>query len=186
MSFTADEYFSVDPPAFLWQAKVRSGPFTLLRARDKYTDGKGNMLIMLLSLLPIVNEKGKELDQGALLRYLGEMVWFPSAFLSDYIKWDAMDSCSARATITVKDVSATGVFHFDDEEKIAGFTALRYRSVNGKYSQDKWSTPVSEYKEINGLFLPTRGEAIWKLESGDFSYFKGNLAGIDYNWHQPY
>ena len=47
-----------------------------------------------------VDAKGKEIDQGALLRYLGEIVWVPSAALSDYITWEEMDSTTARATMS--------------------------------------------------------------------------------------
>lgn len=186
MSLRAEEYFSVDPPAFLWNAKVRVGLLPLLRARDSYIEGKGNMLISFLSIITTVNARGEELDQGALLRYLGEMVWFPAAFLNDNIEWEEIDTGSVRATIKIEGKTATAVFHFDEESRITGFTALRYRSVNEKYSLDKWFIKLKNYKEINGIRVPTHCEAIWKLEEGDYSYFKAKITNINYNRHEPY
>jgi hypothetical protein len=186
MPFTAEEYFSVEPPGFLWHAKARFALLPLLHARDIYTEGKGNMLISFLSMIPVVNAYGKELDQGALLRFLGEMVWFPSAFLSDYIEWEAINSSSARARITSGEESASALFRFDKEDEIVEFITERYRSTNGKFSLDKYSTLLKDYKEINGIRVPTLVEAMWKLESGEFRYFKCRLTRIDYNKHYLY
>jgi hypothetical protein len=186
MPFTAEEYFTVEPPAFLWHAKARFALLPLLHSRDMYTEGKGNMLITFLSMIQVVNAHGKELDQGALLRFLGEIVWFPSAFLSNYIEWEAIDSSRARATITSGEESASALFRFDKEDEIVELTAERYLSMNGHYSLDTWSTLLKDYKEINGIRVPTLVEAMWKLESGEFRYFKCRLTRIDYNKHYLY
>jgi hypothetical protein len=34
------------------------------------------------------------------------------------------------------------------------------------------------------LGIPTKGEAIWKLNSGDFSYIRAEITDIEYN--NPY
>jgi len=45
----------------------------------------------------------------------------------------------------------------------------------------RWLPFGSEYKGINGFRIPTRGEAIWNLDSGDFSYIKVEITDIEYN-----
>src|SRR2546425_13007025 len=40
---------------------------------------------------PTGNAHGSEMDQGELQRYLLEMAWFPTAWLSDAIEWQALD-----------------------------------------------------------------------------------------------
>ena len=35
-NITAVEYFSVDPPAFVWMGKMAAGPFSIISARDSY------------------------------------------------------------------------------------------------------------------------------------------------------
>jgi len=50
-----------------------------------YRDGKGNMQIKLGTIFPIANATGEEMDQGSMMRYLNEMMWFPTAFLRENI-----------------------------------------------------------------------------------------------------
>jgi len=40
---------------------------------------------------------------------------------------------------------------------------------------------MADYKEINGITIPTKVEVIWKLEKGEFSYAKFNVKKIEYN-----
>ncbi|MBZ0241803.1 MAG: hypothetical protein K8F24_01190, partial [Bacteroidales bacterium] len=85
---TAEQYFSIQNPAFVWKVKMNMPPFIKIAGRDKFVDGKGEMLIKMFSLLNIVNEKGVKMDEGTLQRYLAEIVWFPSAALSPFITWE--------------------------------------------------------------------------------------------------
>ena len=52
-------------------------PLMAVVGRDKYVNGRGEMLIKILGLLPVVDARGPEMDQGTMLRYLAEMTWFP-------------------------------------------------------------------------------------------------------------
>ena len=52
-----------------------------LVGRDKYVNGRGNRLIKALSAVPVVNAADAKTEQGTLLRYLGEICWFPAAAL---------------------------------------------------------------------------------------------------------
>lgn len=46
---------------------------------------------------------------------------------------------------------------------------------------EQWETLAGEYREINGVRIPVKAEAVWKLRSGDFSYFRGEITEIAYN-----
>ena len=54
------------------------------------------MLIKAASLVTVADAKGKEIDQGEMVRYLSEMTWFPSTFLEDNVSFEAVDARSAR------------------------------------------------------------------------------------------
>jgi hypothetical protein len=97
MPVVAEQYFSVNPPGFVWSVNARMKGVLPIAGRDRYADGHGHMLIKLASLLTVADGVGAEIDQGAMLRYLGEIVWFPSAALSDSVSWEAIDERSARA-----------------------------------------------------------------------------------------
>lgn len=49
-------------------------PLLFFLGRDKFEAGRGDMLIQLNALFTVVNEQGEKIDEGALQRYLGEMV----------------------------------------------------------------------------------------------------------------
>lgn len=181
MPAKAEQYYTVDPPAFIWYGIVKFLPLLGIVGRDKFHEGKGHMLIKLLSLFTVVDAKGLEIDQGALVRYFSEIIWFPTAYLSDFISWEPIDAKSARGTIKIHGMAASAVFHFNDDGQLTNFVAKRYWSADGEYVLETWSTPILEYAEINGIMVPVKGEAVWNLSSGDFSYFKVEITDIEYN-----
>jgi hypothetical protein len=117
------------------------------------------------------------------MRYFNEMQWFPSSLVSGNVAWEAIDANSARSTLTDRGMSVSATFYFDDEGKITNFIAERGRSTDGgTLVHTKWSTPISEYRTYgNGLRLPSKGEAIWHLDSGDYSYIKLEITDVEYN-----
>ncbi|GAB6098177.1 hypothetical protein JCM16358_00560 [Halanaerocella petrolearia] len=181
MPAEAEQYFTIDQPAFIWKVKVKMHPLLYITGRDKYYKGKGKMLIKLLSLINVADSKGKEVDQGSLLRYLGEMVWFPTAALSSYVDWEEIDSNSARATMSYGEITASAVFKFNEKGEVENFTCQRYMVTDGKPTLETYSVPLGNYKELDGIRVPTEGRAIWKLKSGDFSYYKMEVTEVEYN-----
>ena len=182
MPVEAEQYFRVDKPGFIWQARVKMAPLVYLTGRDKYYEGKGQMLIKALSLINIVNSSGMEMDQGSMLRYLAETIWFPTAALSDYIKWEEIDSHSARATMTYGGTTASGIFTFNDQGEPVKFTAKRYRETGGKYELTDWGGKnLTEFRKFNGIRIPVRGEVFWKLTTGDFDWYQWEITDIKYN-----
>src|SRR5437763_13949230 len=99
LPMVAEQYFTTTPPAFLWHATVLLFPFVSISATDRFSDGHGNMRIKLLSVIPMGNASGSEMDQSEMQRYLAEMIWFPTAWLSDAIEWQAIDAHSVKATM---------------------------------------------------------------------------------------
>jgi hypothetical protein len=171
----------VQPPAFLWHGVIKQNPLLPISARDCFSNGHGSLRVKLLSFITVVDAHGPETDQGELLRYLSEIVWFPTAWLSDAIEWQALDERSARATIRHSGVTASAVLFFNEQDQLTRLTAQRYRLINGQCVLEQWETRGGEYREINGVRIPVKAEALWKLRSGDFSYFRGKITEIAYN-----
>lgn len=182
MPSVAEQYFTTDKPGFIWKTKVEMNPLIFLSGRDKYYQGRGQMLIKLMSLIPVVDYKSEEMDQGTLLRYLGETVWFPTGVLNDYIEWKEVDSNSARATMSYGGITASGVFHFNDKGQPTKFTCKRYYAgPDGNYSLEDYVVAVDEYREMDGIMIPVKGRAMWELESGTFTYYKLEITEVEYN-----
>ncbi len=185
MSMSAEQYFVTDSPSFLWLASIDYG-MTHIAGRDKYYNGKGNMLIKMASLITVANANGKETDQGTMLRYLSEIQWFPSAALSPFIVWEPIDPLTAKATINYMGMSVTGTFFFNNDGDVVAFEAKRYMEQKGKYSLETWYVPVSEYRVFEGVRVPSKGSAIWKLRTGDFNWFNWEITEMDYNKMEVY
>ena len=47
--------------------------------------------------------------------------------IAHYIKWVAIDSTSAKATVTYNDVSGSVVFHFNEQGRLKSCTADSYK-----------------------------------------------------------
>ena len=187
MNIQAKQYYSVNPPCFIWIAYMKVFGLPLVRVRDYYMEGKGNILVKALSFFTIANSSGKDMDQGAMMRYLNEMMWFPSAFLGKNVSFESIDSNSARVTLKDMGKSVTATMYFDDEGKLTNFTAPRYRDMgNNKFKLENWSTPIREYGEFEGLKLPIKGSAVWNLKESDLEYIDLTITDLKYNPDGPY
>ncbi len=179
ISVEADQYYTVEPANFIWLAKMKIGP-VWIAARDRYQSGKGNMLIKILSAVPLFNSLGPEIDHASLLRYLSELPWLPTAMLSDNITWTEHDDRAAEATITNGGVSASGVFHFNRDDEITEFTSPgRFRTDTGKNTP--WSGTFSNYQTLDGVRIPLEGKAIWNEAGGNFEYFHVKIERAEFN-----
>jgi len=177
---TAHQLTRIDSPGFLWQVEVKMNPLLWMRGRDSYQAGKGSMNIWLNSLIPVVREVGPKIDEGAMQRFLGEMVWFPQQALQPYIEWEAIDAKSARATMTWGGISASGVFTFEKNGDFMRFEALRYYGADKDGERIPWILTVQDYEVFEGVRVPSKLEASWELDSGHWTWLKMEVKSIHY------
>ncbi len=180
-SAKAYQYTTIGVPSFIWVVDVTMNSLLWFEGRDRFADGKGEMLIKLNSVINVVNEKGEKLNEGALQRYLGEMVWFPSLALSPYITWKEVDNNTATATMEYKGTKGSGTFYFNSEGDFVKFTALRYMGNSPDAQRYEWVLVVEDYKTFEGIKVPSKMTATWKLESGDWTWIKLEIVDIKYN-----
>jgi len=185
MPMNAEQYFTVNQPAFVWHARIDAGMMHIA-GQDVYANGKGHMLIKAASIVPVADATGDETDQGTMLRYLAETEWFPSAALSPYIKWEQLNDSVAKAIMTYGGMSVTGNFTFNTNGDITKFEALRYMEQNGRYTLETWVVPVTEWGVFDGIRIPIKGHTIWKLRTGDFDWFRWEITDIEYNRRTTY
>lgn len=180
MRVEAEQCISTNPPGFIWIADVKSS-FMYFYGRDKYENGRGHMFIKLFSLIPVVDARGKEIDQGALLRYLGEIVWHPSSALSDYISWEEINSTAAKATMSYGGATASGTFKFDENGDFVSFEADRYYYRKEGSTLERWViTAEKNYGEFEGIRIPVNLSVTWKLER-DFTWYRLEITEVEYN-----
>ncbi|MGI9584340.1 MAG: DUF6544 family protein [Acidimicrobiia bacterium] len=181
LRFTAAEQYTLDPPSFRWEAALRVAGVGVGRAIDSLDHGRGRMHVRVLGLFTAVDATGPEMDQGSVMRWLNETMWFPAVWATDTIKWEPIDRHRARATVAVAGLEATAVFHFDEHGRLVNFTADRYRDDHGVFAMTPWSTPLSDHRRFNGVELPAAGSALWTLDDGDFEYIQIDVSSIRYS-----
>lgn len=111
------EWYATAKPGFLWSARGTLMGFLWVKARDKYVNGSGSMLIRFLSSVTLGDASGPEIDQGAALRWLGETPLCPAAFLSPALRWEPRDSDSVRVTLEDSGHAVTGVLHVNEKAR---------------------------------------------------------------------
>lgn len=181
LPLTAEQYFTTSPPGFVWHARVRPLPFLNISVTDRFVNSHGRLQAKLSSLISMADAKGPEVDQGELLRYLAEMIWFPTAWLSQYIEWKEIDEHSAQTILRHVSLTVAAVLHFDERGQVVQITAERYREEDGKFILRPWSGQVEDYREVGGMMIPMKAEVSWHLESGDFTCFRAEITEIEYN-----
>lgn len=177
MPFTAEEVFTTDPPGFVWKTTMRMAPGLSIVGRDAYVGGRGSIDMRLLGLVPAARASGSDMDQGALLRYLNETMWFPAAALSRHIAWEPVDANSARATMRFAGVTGEAAFVFDNAGRPVDMAARRQDLARGRL--ESWSTPLQEYGEFEGVRVPVAGQGVWRYDTGDFAYIALRITGLE-------
>ncbi|MEO7978245.1 DUF6544 family protein [Flavobacterium sp.] len=173
IKMSGEEYFTAEKPGFIWQGKT-----AMFTATDKYMNGQGNLKVVLLSVYNILNEKGEHYDQGELLRWLGESVWFPTNLLpNEHLQWSALDKNSAKLDFNYRGIKVSYNVLFNSAAEIVQLEAQRYM---GPDKLETWVGKMSDYKMLNNVLIPTAVEASWKLKNGEFSYARFTIEEIDY------
>ena len=181
MPMIAEEFYTTDPPALIWNARFKVAGLPLLRAKDRYESGHGHMYGKLAGLFTVFDVRGEKLDQATMIRYLNEIMWFPTAFLGENITWQDADDHSAQVTFSDCGKSVSGRMIFDNLGRLTNFTTKRYREIDGEFSLDPWSTPIAGYGVRAGPNLPVRGQAVWNLAAGDLPYADLEITDVEYN-----
>lgn len=172
LPFTAVQHMSWNHPGFIWKAKL----FPIL-VRDKYLNGKGEVKVSFSGIKNIEVLKGSTIDNGALLRYFGELAYYPQGFLDNRITWEEINSNAVKGTLQLKDIAVSGTFYFNEKGLIYKFESRRYYGN----SLQNFTGLVENYKKFNGIMIPSGMTAIWNLSEGNFEYFKTTVNDYTIN-----
>lgn len=187
MKLDAEEYYSVNPPGFVWVGTLRTGGFPFVRARDRYRDGKGNMQIKLGTVLTIADPTGAAMDQASMTRYLNEMMWFPTAFLGPNVSFEPVDQTSAKVTLTDVGKHVTATMYFWRGAGNVVYSPHRLWSV--------WRIQPSSPRQ-SGLEVTSRRFRVYRRRhnrfriqchypllnaSGELNWLRDEITEIEYN-----
>lgn len=177
MAITGEEYFLADKPGYIW-----IGHTTWFSACDQYVAGAGVLTVRLLGVWRIVRASGPSFDQGELLRWLAETVWFPTSLLpGGRAIWSPIDDDSATLTLTDHGQTVVCQMHFNEQGEIVRYQAQRY---SDETHIETWTGHLSAYYQMYGLRIPTQASAAWVIGGEEKPYARFTLREIEYD--QPY
>jgi hypothetical protein len=181
--FRSVQYYSADPPGFVWDARIEMLPIVSVRVRDSYLAGDAAMLGKVAALLPVVDRKGsRELASGAIHRLLAESTWLPTALLPrEGLEWTAVDDTTARVTLRDAGLAVSLDVHFGGSGEIVRVEGERYRDLDGASVLTPFVGTFRDYVEVQGMRVPREGEVAWLLPQGPFSYWRGRVERVEYD-----
>jgi hypothetical protein len=166
---------------FLMKASKLLVPFNALHI---YKNQEATFKVRVASLFDIVDVSGDELTTAETVTLLNDMCIFVPGNLSDKrLSWKEIDSLSCAVTIENGKYKVSAILYFNEKGELINFVSDDRSALqdDGTLKKARWSTPVGDYKEIDGRRIPTYGETIWNYPEGDFTYGTFTLKSINYN-----
>lgn len=167
---------------FFMDAALFGIPIEVLHVFDA---GTATMRVRACSLFTMVNASGAEMDRGETVTVFNDMCVLAPAMLIDApVTWILIDDQHVRGTYTCGPNSVSAELTFNDDHELVNFVSDdRFAgSSDGKsFAAQRWSTPISNYRTVNGHHLGTFGLARWHAPSGEYTYLEFNLDTITYN-----
>jgi len=180
--FHAEQYNTFNTPhrLFFMRGRIKG---LMVPGYHAFKDGTATMLIKLFAIFPVVNNKGKEMNIGETVTVFNDMcIMAPASLIDPRIRWEEIDSQSVKAIFTNQNITISAQLFFNEQGQLINFVSDdRYETTGKSFVRRRFSTPMSHYKNINGINVPTYGEAIWHYPEGDFVYGKFYLKDIQYN-----
>jgi hypothetical protein len=180
MKYTSEQFNFFDEPTRLFFMKGKM--FGLeISGYHRFSKGVATMDIRLLGLVKVVNISGGVLNKTETVTLFNDMcLMAPATLIDKRIKWEDIDSNSSRAYFTNRGITISATLFFNDDGQLIDF-ASNDRTEVTEMKQMQFTTPVSDYRNINGINIWTKGEAVWEYPDGKFTYGKFVLKGIRYN-----
>ena len=181
--FSATEAMAVG--GFVWDARIRVFPGVAIHVCDSFSAGAGAIRASAMGVFPLMHAEGTpEIAAGALLRYLAEAVWMPTALLpSQGVTWTGLDDASARGTITCGATTVSLDFHFGADGLVERvFTSARPREVEGRFVPTPWQGRFRHYADVHGSRIPLRGEVAWLHPEGPRPYWRGRITAVAFEY----
>jgi hypothetical protein len=183
MKFDIEQYSWLDNPTRLFRMKN-----WMIAGRHRMDHRGAFMLIKVFDLFKVVDAYGAEMNQAELVTYLNDLcILAPGGLIDAPIVWETINEQTVKATITELGNTISATIYFNEKGELVNFISTdRYFTSDGKDPKNyPWSTPMSNYIEVDGYKRPSYGEAIWDMPDGKFCYAKFNLKEVKYNLNEP-
>ena len=140
---------------------------------------------VIAKAITLFDQTGADMDKACLATFLAESLFAPTILLQDYIAFEEISTHKIRATITYGGQVASGIFTFNEQYEMISFTTndRAATGTDGSMEYIPWSAICSDYQPApNGIKYPTKFQAVWNYQDGDFVYFDGVISEVSYGY----
>ncbi len=180
MQATATQYEFFEPPARLFHMNAsRAGlPFDIYH---RYVDGAATFQVRIAGLISMVDKHGDGLTNDETVTLMNDvLVMAPAAVLDLPFTFETTGDRSLRATFRNAQFTVSAVLTFDRAGDLVGFVSAD-RAHDREGGAADWSTPISGYRQIDGIRIGSHGDANWIEPSGEWTYGRFEITSIAYN-----
>lgn len=165
---------------FLMKARMFGLP---VRALHLYRGDAATFQVRVAGLATIVDMAGDEISRAETVTVLNDLcVFAPGAMADPRLAWEPLDDRSAAVAFTNGRWTVRATLLFNERDELVDFWSDdRPESADGGLVARRWSTPISDYRVIDGLRLPTHGEAVYARPEGPFTYGEFTIRSIRYD-----
>ncbi len=178
MQATATQYEFFDRPARLFHMSASRAGIPL-DVFHRYVDGAATFQVRIAGLIPMVDKGGAEITHDETVTLMNDvLVMAPAAVLDLPFTFETLGERSLQATFRNTGFTVSAVLTFDDTGDLVGFA-----SADRAHSREAatWSTPISGYRQVDGIRIGALGNANWIEPSGEWTYGRFEITSIAYN-----
>ncbi len=177
-------FFGRPTRLFLMEARMFGLP---VRALHVYRQEAATFTVRVASTVNMVDLSGEEISAAETVTVLNDMcLMAPGALADPRLAWDSVDDRSAMVTFTNGPRVVTATLVFNDRDELVDFWSDdRPDSSTGTFVPMRWSTPVEEYRDSDGLHILHRGGAAYLRPDGPFTYGEFTMRSIRYDVPGP-
>jgi hypothetical protein len=180
MAATATQYEFYDRPARLFYMKAsRMGlPFDILH---RYVDGAATFQVRIAGLFPVVDKSGRGITHDETVTLMNDViVMAPAAVLDLPFSFESLSDTSLRATFHNAGFTVSAILTFNNDGDLVGFVSDD-RAHDREGGAARWSTPISGYREVDGIRVGAMGDANWIDGAGEWTYGRFEITSLAYN-----
>lgn len=183
MPFSSVQYNFIENPTrlFFMNATMAKLP---VAGFHHYKSGHAYMDIRLLSLMKVQYQAGNEMGIAETVTFFNDMcVLAPATLIDKRITWLEAERDRVKAIFTNNLISISAWLYFNDSGQLINFVSDdRYASGEDQtMTRLQWSTPLKNYKEINGVKLASYADAIYHYPEHQLIYGNFRLTRLQYN-----
>ncbi|HRI60082.1 MAG TPA: hypothetical protein PK228_10175 [Saprospiraceae bacterium] len=183
MPFTSEQYnfMGASTRLFFMKATMKHLPVAGFHC---FKNGDAFMDIRLFSLFKVQYQTGPEMGAAETVTFFNDMCCMaPATLIDKRISWLETDSNNVKAAFANNGITISAWLYFNDRGELTNFISDDRYAVaeNNTMKKIRWSTPMKDYKDIDGHRLPGYADAIYNYPEGDLCYGNFRVVNVEYN-----